>query len=105
MNERGRSRGGAAVFSPIKRLLIIAILIVMIFFLLKVKGIINDKNAEYARVVSEIETIEDEIVVEDNKAAEFKKSNKKDISDDEIESLAREELGLIKRDEIIIKPN
>ena len=45
-----------------------------------------------------------EIKEEESKIKQIDKNTSHVITDEEYESLAREELGLIKKDEIIIKP-
>ena len=103
MTERRKSRGGAVVFSTTKRIFIVAILIVLISAILFARGFLNDKKSEYARKVEEIEKLEFAIQDEDDKASNLKKNESKVLGNEEMESLARSELGLIKRDEIVIK--
>lgn len=105
MTERRKSRGGAVVFSTTKRIFIVAILIVLISAILFARGFLNDKKSEYARKVEEIEKLEFAIQDEDDKASNLKKNESKVLGNEEMESLARSELGLIKRDEIVIRPN
>ncbi len=103
MSER-RSRGGAVVFSPIKRIILIVVLIVLLIGVFRLRSILIDKKGEYAAKTENIASLNDEIAEEDERAKNLKKSNEQVTDDEEIESLARQELGLIKRDEIVIKP-
>lgn len=105
MTERRRSRGGAAVFSTTKRVLIVAILVILLSAILFARGFLNDKKSEYTRKVDEINKLELAIQDEDDKASNLKKNESKVLGNEEMESLARSELGLIKRDEIVIRPN
>ena len=65
----------------------------------------SKKNEEFADRLKRIERLEDQISAEDEKSKQLKKQEDKVISDEDIESIARQELGLIKKDEIVIRPN
>ena len=103
MNER-RSRGGAVVFSPIKRIILSLLLIALIASCVMAYRVYNDKKAENAIVADKMVNLKEAIQSENDKAESIKKSNNQSINDEDIEELAREELGLIKKDEIVIKP-
>lgn len=106
MNERvRRSRGGAVINSPIKRfimLLLILCLVVLLSFSYKV---FNEKNIELSKKVEKIAELEEQINAEEEKIKQLKKQENRVTTDDDIEAIARQELGLIKRDEIVIRPN
>lgn len=105
MKERGRSRGGAVVFSATKRIIVLIIILTITIAIFFAKELLNDKKSEYVRKINEVEKLEMAIKEEEDKAAKLKKNDSKAFGDEEMESLARSELGLIKRDEIVIKPN
>ena len=105
MSERRRSRGVAAVFSTTKHLLIIGILAILLISILFARKMLKNKQSEYANKISEIEQLEMAIKDEEDKSSKLKKSDGNVLDNEDMESLARAELGLIKRDEIIIKPN
>ena len=106
MNERvRRSRGGAVINSPIKRfimLLLILCLVVLLGFSYKV---FNEKNVELSKKVEKIAELEEQINAEEEKIKQLKKQENRVTTDEDIEAIARQELGLIKRDEIVIRPN
>lgn len=105
MSERRRSRGGAAVFSTTKRIIIVGALVILIIATLFAKNTLENKQYEYASKIDEIEKLEIAIKNEEDKSSKLKKNDGHVLDNEEMESLARAELGLIKRDEIIIKPN
>ena len=99
----GRSRGGAAILSPLKRailLIFLATICVLIFISYKT---LKRKQIENIAKSYKIEEIESEIAVEEERAKELGKKKDASATNDDYESLARE-LGLIKKDEIVIKP-
>ena len=99
-----RSRGGAPVFSPVKRAFLVIILIVLslsIYFGMKV---LKNSQATNIRKTIEIQDLKDEIANEESKAFSINKSKNQKTTDEDYEALARKELGLIKKDEIVIKP-
>lgn len=106
MNERvRRSRGGAVINSPIKRfimLLLILCLVVLLGFSYK---LFNEKNIELSKKVEKIAELEEQINAEEEKIKQLKKQENRVTTDEDIEAIARQELGLIKRDEIVIRPN
>lgn len=104
MSER-RSRGGAAIFSMTKRIVILGVLVILIFAVLFAKNVLKSKQSEYANKISEIENLEIAIQDEEDKSSKLKKNEGHVLDNEDMESIARAELGLIKRDEIIIKPN
>lgn len=106
MNERvRRGRGGAVINSPLKRfimLLLILCLVVLLGFSYKV---FNEKNVELSKKVEKIAELEEQINAEEEKIKQLKKQENRVTTDEDIEAIARQELGLIKRDEIVIRPN
>ena len=106
MNEEiRRSRGGAVVNSPLKRffmLFAILLLVALIGFSYKV---FNEKNEEYVKKLERIGDLEEQIEAEDDRLKQLKKQENHVTTDEDIEAIARQELGLIKRDEIVIRPN
>ena len=104
MSER-RSRGGAAIFSTTKRIVILGVIAILSMVVIFAKDALRKKQSEYASKIEEIEQLELAIKGEEDKASKLKKNDGQVMGNEEMESLARSELGLIKRDEIIIKPN
>ena len=104
MSER-RSRGGAVIFSTTKRIVILGILVILMLAVLFSKNVLKSKQSEYANKISEIENLEIAIQDEADKSSKLKKNEGHILDNEDMESIARAELGLIKRDEIIIKPN
>ena len=106
MNERiVRSRGGAAVASPFKRFLMIFAFVVLAVAVLFSYRVFNEKSAEYNQKKRVIEELNEQIAIEDNKSEKLKERDDKVTTDEDIEAIARQELGLIKKDEIVIRPN
>ena len=103
MREK-RSRGGAVVASPFRRFIMIVILLVLIFAVFIANKILNNKKLELAKKTIKINELQIEIEKEEEKAKNLDKTNNQVNSDDDVEALARQELGLIKKDEIVIKP-
>lgn len=103
MSER-RSRGGAVVFSPAKRAILLIILAGLIVATVASIRLLNKKSVELTDKTLRIERLKEEIKEEEEKTKNLNKSNNKTTTDEDIEALARQELGLIKRDEIVIKP-
>lgn len=105
MKERRRSRGGAVIFSATKRIIVLIIICTITIAIFFAKELLSDKKSEYVRKINEAEKLELAIKEEEDKGVKLKKNDSKAFGDEEMESLARSELGLIKRDEIVIKPN
>ena len=104
MNEKRRSRGGAKIFSPTKRILIVVIIVGLLGSIVFARKMLDIKKDELASKDERIAQLELEIESEKTKAEQLKKSDSQVMKDEDMESLARSELGLIKRDEIVIKP-
>jgi cell division protein FtsL len=106
MNEKvRRSRGGLVINSPFKRTLMVVVFLVLVVAVCVSYRVFSKKNEEFADRVKRIERLEDQISAEDEKSKQLKKQEDKVINDEDIESIARQELGLIKKDEIVIRPN
>jgi len=106
MNEEiKRSRGGAVVNSPVKRVFMLFILLVLVALIGFSYKAFNEKNDEYAKKLERIEDLEEQIAAEDDRLKQLKKQENRVTTDEDIEAIARQELGLIKRDEIVIRPN
>ena len=99
-----KSRGGVRLISSKKRLILIVLLLVLGIVIYNEVKILRAKQYEYESKVAQVENLRDEIESEKSKEKPKNVSGQDTISDEEYESLAREELGLIKKDEIIIKP-
>lgn len=105
MNEKmGRSRAYGRVLSRIKRILLIVAIILGIVLCIFLYRLSKSKEAKNIKMSQEIERLNNEIQNEDDKKDELEKAKNRSVSDEEYESMAREELGLIKKDEIVIKP-
>ena len=104
MKEKRRSRGGAKVFSSTKRIIILAILILLLGTIAFAKRMLKNQKDELSSKDEKIAQLELEIESESVKAEQLKKNDNQAMKDDDMEALARSELGLIKRNEIVIKP-
>lgn len=104
MSEKRRSRGGVKVFSPTKRMIIVGIIIFLLCTIVFAKNMLNNERAELVNKDNKIVQLELEIESENDKTEQLKKSDSQVMKDEDMESLARSELGLIKKDEIVIKP-
>ena len=104
MNGKRRSRGGAKVFSPTKRIVIIGLLVFLLGTIAFAKRMLKNEKEELASKDEKIAKLELEIEYESIKTEQLKKSDRQAMKDEDMESLARSELGLIKRNEIVIKP-
>ena len=106
MNERvRRSRGGVAINSPLKRFIMLLFILVIVVLLGFSYKVFNEKNIELSKKIEKIEELEEQISAEEEKIKQLKKQEKRVTTDEDIEAIARQELGLIKRDEIVIRPN
>lgn len=106
MNEKVRkSRDRVVLRSPFGRTIMVLVIIVLAILLFESYKVFNEKNKEFARSEKRIEQLENEISDANKIAEEFKRKDNNSVSDEDIEKVARQELGLIKRDEIVIKPN
>lgn len=63
------------------------------------------KSVEYESKINRIEELQDQIAAEDEKTKQLKRQENSVITNEDIEAIARQELGLIKKDEIVIRPN
>ena len=103
MNER-RSRGGARVMPLKRRLILIVLLIILVLLTFRAYKLFLKKRLEYGDKIDRITTLEEELESENEREKLLESSKSQIITDEDYESLAREELGLIRRDEIVIKP-
>ena len=103
MNER-RSRGGARVMPLKRRLILIVLLLIIGFLTFRAYKLFLNKKLEYGDKVDRIATLEEELESESEREKMLESSKSQIITDEDYESLAREELGLIRKDEIVIKP-
>ena len=103
MNER-RSRGGARVMPLKRRLILIVLLLTIGFLIFKAYKLFLKKKLEYGDRIDRIVALEEELESENEREKMLESSKSQVITDEDYESLAREELGLIRKDEIVIKP-
>ena len=99
MKERKNKKNMSVI-----RFVLIFILVGLIVASYKCIRLYNVKKEEYNDKKQQIENLNNEIKEEESKIKQIDKNISHVITDEEYESLAREELGLIKKDEIIIKP-
>ena len=93
------------VIRKIKRILMVLAFVVLVAMIgFSYKAFVN-KTAEYENKTNRIEELQKQIAAEDEKARQLKKQDNSVITNDDIEAIARQELGLIKKDEIVIRPN
>ena len=104
MKEKRRSRGGAKIFSPAKRIIIVGILVILIGTIVFAKKFLKEQKDTLISKDERIAQLELEIESESAKSEQLKKNDSQVMKDEDMESLARSELGLIKRNEIVIKP-
>ena len=102
MKRRGRY--GLRILSDSKRVLLVVIIFVLLVFIFKNFKLLKEKKQEYNSKIVSIEKLNEEINIENSREQKLDDSKNQLTSDEEYESLAREELGLIRRDEIVIKP-
>lgn len=89
----------------IKRILMVLAFVVLVAMIgFSYKAFIN-KTAEYENKVSRIEELQKQIADEDEKTKQLNKQDNSVVTNEDIEAIARQELGLIKKDEIVIRPN
>ena len=103
MNAK-KSRGGVRLISSRKRIVLIILLIVLSILIVKAVDILRTKNFEYESKNALVSDLQEEVESENNKLKQKESLDGQSITDEDYESLAREELGLIKKDEIVIKP-
>lgn len=90
---------------PLKRRLILIVLLLILGFLtFKAYKLFLKKRLEYDDKINRIATLEEELESESEREKMLESSKNQVITDEDYESLAREELGLIRKDEIVIKP-
>lgn len=88
-----------------KRVLLVFFIVVLVGVISLLCKTLDAKTKEYQKNVNRIEELNDQISDENEKAKQLQKQNKDVITDNDIEAIARQELGLIKKDEIVIRPN
>lgn len=88
-----------------KRVLLVFFIVVLVGVISLLCKTLDAKTKEYQKNVNRIEELNDQISDENEKAKQLQKQNKDVITDSDIEAIARQELGLIKKDEIVIRPN
>lgn len=89
----------------IRRIILIFSIFVLTIVIYNGYRLLVSKKYENARLGSEITGLESDIESEEKKIDELNKTKKdREITDEDYEDFAREELGLIKKDEIVIKP-
>lgn len=103
MNER-RSRGGARVMPLKRRLILIVLLLILGFMTIKAYRLFLKKRIEYDDKLARITALDEELESENEREKLLESLKSQIITDEDYESLAREELGLIRKDEIVIKP-
>lgn len=87
------------------RVILIVCVVLLGAFLCRGYFMLKDKTAQTKANAQKIEALKDDIKSEEEKVSELKKNNKsKDVTDEDYEAIARQEFGLIKKDEIVIKP-
>ena len=93
------------LFSPLLRLFLIFILCLMIFSVIKIR----EKNAYFANekliLTEEIDSLKQNLTVEKELQDRLTGQSSEKSANEDIEKLAREHLGLIKKDEILIIPD
>ena len=99
MNERKNRK-----FIPVKRVILVIIFVVLLIATYNLVRFFNVKRIEYNDKKLTIENLNNEIKAEEDKIKQIDNSRSESITNEEYESLAREELGLIKKDEIVIRP-
>ncbi|MBQ7743881.1 MAG: hypothetical protein IJT67_03720 [Lachnospiraceae bacterium] len=103
MNAK-RSRGGVRLISSKKRLILIALLLLLSIFVVREIRLLKSKKLEYESKNAFVSDLQAEVESEAENEKQKSDLESQNITDEEYESLAREELGLIKKDEIVIKP-
>ena len=103
MNER-RSRGGASIMPLKRRLILIVLLLVLSFLTFKAYRLFTQKRLEYGDKLARITALDEELESENEREKILESSKSQVITDEDYESLAREELGIIRKDELVIKP-
>lgn len=90
--------------SSIKRILLCLMLTLFSVLIYKSYTLFDKKNNEYSNKMDLVRELEAQIDAENSKAKKLDRQNDNVTTNDEIEAIARQELGLIKRDEILIRP-
>lgn len=104
MREKNNYYKNKNLISPFLRVLLVLVLIVLLFFSIKSFSTYKLKKEENSLQIEKIEELNKELEIVDEKLKEFIKNIGEENEDLNYEIVAREELGLIKKDEIIIKP-
>ena len=91
-------------FNIFRRVLLFLIIIGLIILLHIGIPALNEKKAINIKKSIEIENMKEELKEKEEEEKKLEKVESQDISSDDYEKLAREELGLIRKDEIVIKP-
>lgn len=90
---------------PLKRrLILIVLLLILGFMTIKAYRLFLKKRIEYDDKLARITALDEELESENEREKLLESSKSQIITDEDYESLAREELGLIRKDEIVIKP-
>ena len=105
MKEKQRKSKKSILHPNLKRFLIIYIFLFLVLTIYVSYIVYNKKNIEYYEKSRMIEDLKDKILYEEDKNKQLKKQNTEYLTNEDVEEIARKELGLIRRDEIVIKPN
>ena len=93
------------LFSPLLRLFLIFVLCIMIFFIVKIREKNDYFIEEKYALTEEIDILKNNLKNEKELQDQLKIKSSEKNSNSDIEELAREHLGLIKKDEILIIPS
>lgn len=87
------------------RIILVICVVLLGFALYKGYFLFKERRGESIEKAQKVEALKDDIKSEKDRIKELEKTKKdKDVTDEDYEAIARDEFGLIKKDEIIIKP-
>lgn len=87
------------------RIILVICVVLLGFALYKGYFLFKERRDESIEKAQKVEALKDDIKSEKDRLKELEKTKKdKDVTDEDYEAIARDEFGLIKKDEIIIKP-
>lgn len=88
----------------LKRLILLTIFLILVVFVYLGNVFLRKVKSESLNKAVEVNGLKSQIEIENNRNEDLKKSKIDNVTKADLEELARKDLGLIKKDEIVIKP-
>lgn len=88
----------------LKRLILLIVFMILVVFVYLGNVYLRKVKSESLKKTVEVNGLKSQIEIENNRNKDLKKTEISNVTKADLEELARKDLGLIKKDEIVIKP-